>query len=180
MESSGEYNRAAGLATAVVVSLVVHVVIVGVLAGFGRSSSRPAEPSPALEQIPAVMPPSAPLAPPEDSTTPVKATSVRPGAPAHSVVPMQTKPLPQTPKEVVPSVSATPKAVTEAGPTSAEANLREAEALSQVKEYVVKKGDNLTLIARRSGCSLEELAKLNNTTVKKLSNLWVGQKIKVK
>ena len=93
---------------------------------------------------------------------------------------MQTKPLPQTPKEVVPSVSATPKAVTEAGPTSAEANLREAEALSQVKEYVVKKGDNLTLIARRSGCSLEELAKLNNTTVKKLSNLWVGQKIKVK
>ena len=46
--------------------------------------------------------------------------------------------------------------------------------------YVVKKGDTLTAIAKRCGMTLAELAKLNGSSVQKLSNLKIGQKLKVK
>jgi len=48
-----------------------------------------------------------------------------------------------------------------------------------VETYVVKKGDMLTHIAQGRNVTLQELARLNGTTVKKLSNLRVGQKIKL-
>ena len=48
-----------------------------------------------------------------------------------------------------------------------------------VETYVVKKGDMLTHIAQDCNTTIQELAKLNGTTVKKLSNLRVGQKIKI-
>ena len=50
---------------------------------------------------------------------------------------------------------------------------------SDLEIYVVAKGDMLFRIAQDHGCTLQELARLNGTTVKKLSNLRVGQKIKV-
>ena len=48
-----------------------------------------------------------------------------------------------------------------------------------VETYVVKKGDMLTHIAQDCNTTIQELAKLNGTTVKKLANLKVGQKIKI-
>lgn len=45
--------------------------------------------------------------------------------------------------------------------------------------YVVKKGDMLERLARKAGCSLSEAARYNKTTVKKLSALKVGQRIKL-
>jgi len=51
---------------------------------------------------------------------------------------------------------------------------------SDFKIYVVRPGDNLTRIAEKDKSTFEELAKLNDTTVKKLSRLRVGQKIKLK
>ena len=46
--------------------------------------------------------------------------------------------------------------------------------------YTVRRGDTLTKLAEKCGMSISELAKLNGKSVKRLSNLWVGQKIKIK
>ena len=48
------------------------------------------------------------------------------------------------------------------------------------KTYVVKAGDNLSKIAKLDGSTLSELAELNDTDVKTLSRLQVGQTIKVR
>ena len=45
--------------------------------------------------------------------------------------------------------------------------------------YVVKKGDMLERLVKKAGCSLTEAARYNKTTVKKLSALKVGQRIKL-
>jgi LysM repeat protein len=50
---------------------------------------------------------------------------------------------------------------------------------SKTRSYVVKRGDTLTALARDCGLTVSELAELNGKSVKKLSNLWVGQKIKL-
>ena len=52
--------------------------------------------------------------------------------------------------------------------------------LSEDKYYVVKSGDNLSKIAKLDDSSLVELAELNGKSIKELSKLMVGQKIKVK
>ena len=46
-------------------------------------------------------------------------------------------------------------------------------------EYTVKSGDNLTLIAKKAGCTFTELAALNGKSVKELTNLKVGQILKL-
>ena len=45
--------------------------------------------------------------------------------------------------------------------------------------YVVKSGDTLTALSHRFKCSLDELAQLNGKTVKALSRLTIGQRLKV-
>ncbi|MGN0852004.1 MAG: LysM peptidoglycan-binding domain-containing protein, partial [Kiritimatiellia bacterium] len=45
--------------------------------------------------------------------------------------------------------------------------------------YVVKSGDTLFGLAREFSCTASELARLNNTDVRKLSNLKRGQTIRV-
>jgi LysM repeat protein len=49
----------------------------------------------------------------------------------------------------------------------------------RTKVYVVKRGDTLTALAKECGLTVQELATLNGKSVKKLSNLWVGQKIRL-
>ena len=46
-------------------------------------------------------------------------------------------------------------------------------------EYTVKSGDNLTVIAKRAGCTFTEIAAANGKSVKELTNLRVGQVIKL-
>ena len=53
------------------------------------------------------------------------------------------------------------------------------KANSTVETHVVKKGETLSSIAKACGCTIAELAKLNGASLKKLSNLRVGQRIKV-
>ena len=53
------------------------------------------------------------------------------------------------------------------------------KANSSVETHVVKKGETLSSIAKACGCTIAELAKLNGASLKKLSNLHVGQRIKV-
>ena len=47
------------------------------------------------------------------------------------------------------------------------------------REYVVKRGDTLTAIAKGCGLTISELAKLNGSSVKKLSGLKIGQRLKL-
>ena len=67
------------------------------------------------------------------------------------------------------------------------AGVREADAAatdggnsqSETEEYVVRRGDNLSTIARRHGCTTAELAVMNESTVAKLERLSIGQKLRV-
>lgn len=67
------------------------------------------------------------------------------------------------------------------------AGVREADAAatdggnsqSETEEYVVRRGDNLSTIARRHGCTTAELAVMNESTVAKLERLAIGQKLRV-
>lgn len=77
---------------------------------------------------------------------------------------------------------ARPGATTRANPpstTNAETTPSSADA-PKTKNYRVKKGDNLTHIARDCGSTPAELAKLNGVSEKVLANLKVGQVIKIK
>ena len=60
---------------------------------------------------------------------------------------------------------------------SVRANVSEPE--TDVVIYTVRRGDTLTKLAEKCGMTISEIAKLNGKSVKKLSNLWVGQKIKI-
>jgi LysM repeat protein len=44
-------------------------------------------------------------------------------------------------------------------------------------DYTVKSGDNLTVLARKSGMTNAEFAEMNDTTAKKLSVLRIGQRL---
>ncbi len=44
--------------------------------------------------------------------------------------------------------------------------------------YIVKKGDTLTSIANKNGCTVEQIIKLNSIKNKNL--IFVGQKLKLK
>lgn len=55
-----------------------------------------------------------------------------------------------------------------------------APATSDEKYYVVKAGDNLSKIAKLDDSTLAELAELNGKSIKELSKLMIGQKIRVK
>lgn len=48
-----------------------------------------------------------------------------------------------------------------------------------VRSYKVKSGDNLTRLARESGVTIQELARLNGVSLKVLSDLKIGQTIKL-
>ena len=54
------------------------------------------------------------------------------------------------------------------------------EDVGEIDYYIVKKGDNLTKLARKHGMTNEELAELNGKDVKRFANLKIGQKIKIR
>lgn len=178
-------QRARTWTLAGVLSLAFHVVLLAVWSGLHSLTSDSPEPA-AAAPVPAVSQEIGP-ATPTPAAPPVRnAPSPEPSAPP---VPPISRPAP---------VSATPSWVDRApleepARASARANppvsaqpVRPAQEASRPasdaapKYYVVKRGDNLTRIAARDGSTIAELAKLNGTTVKKLSNLWVGQKIRLK
>ncbi len=72
--------------------------------------------------------------------------------------------------EVAPSASVTP-------PAPQPSHTSPQDASSEVEFYTVKRGDSLTKIAKREGCSVSDLAKLNGFPTDKMLN--VGQRIKL-
>ena len=109
-------------------------------------------------------------------------------------LPSSTPPAPSAPSEQPPAaVAATTPESQEPVPTADTGSVPAAdkdtgtvpaadtETVPSVdKYYTVKAGDNLTKIAKLDGSTLAELAELNDKSIKELSRLKVGQRIKVK
>ena len=55
-----------------------------------------------------------------------------------------------------------------------------AEPSTTPEYYTIKSGDNLTMLAKRANLTTTELAALNGKTVKELSRLYIGQRIRIK
>ncbi len=151
-------------AVAIVGSLIIHIVV----ACYFFSGNTGRAPDPVNANASVTTEPNAtsdPAAKPEatDPAPPPVTEEPRPARPT-------TRP-PRTnanTRNTVPATAAnTPPAATDA-------------AAPKTKSYRVKKGDNLTHIARDCGSTPAELAKLNGVSEKQLANLKVGQIIKIK
>ena len=139
-----------------IASLVLHGALLGVLAlTVGESpSSADAVLAAGPETVPDAVTPAA-------ATASVARPSVSPsGVPATAAA--SSPPLSASPAERKRLARETP-------PVPAE----------EWREYVVRPGDTLTLLARRTGTSFTEIARANKKTVAALSRLKVGQRIKL-
>lgn len=140
---------------ALTISVVVHVAIL--------SAMVLTSPSPVADDLDlsiaegeeaGVLPDEAPVANPEVSAKAEAPT--KPESPAKVEKPVKIE-VPAKPSTTV-------------RPTAADAGYM---------EYTVKSGDNLTVIAKRAGCTFTEIAAANGKSVKELTNLRVGQVIKL-
>lgn len=100
-------------------------------------------------------------------------------------LPSSTPPAPSAPAEQPPAaVAATTPESQVPVPTADTGPVPAADTgpvpVADKKYYTVKAGDNLTKIAKLDGSTLAELAELNDKSIKELSRLKVGQRIKVK
>ena len=98
--------------------------------------------------------------------------------------PVERKPVAEPPEQKPSAKPAEPKTVVK--PAEPKESVKPVagedfgnKANSSVETHVVKKGETLSSIAKACGCTIAELAKLNGASLKKLSNLRVGQRIKV-
>ena len=158
----GEYNYAGNWLFATGVSLVFHIVLVAALLGFNSTQ----------EKKPVV-------------AEPVKSAAVESNAVARATV----SPVNPPETKVPPAVKAPPKfketpevkePSTAKEPPKAKVNETPSPDEVETETYVVRAGDTLSKIAKRCSCTLDELAKLNGKSIKALSRLQVGQKIRVK
>lgn len=76
--------------------------------------------------------------------------------------------------------SSEPRTAANTDSIASEQGAVDAPATSDEKYYVVKAGDNLSKIAKLDDSTLAELAELNGKSIKELSKLMIGQKIRVK
>lgn len=125
----------------------------------------PQEPDPVVSH-PAATPPAA--TPPAAKPPAVKQPAAKPHAAKPPAVKHPT---------AKPTADRTVDAQQPARPAAADAREQSGE---ETDTYEVKKGDTLTAVAKRFGCTNAELAKLNGVSIKEMANLKVGQKIKVK
>lgn len=108
--------------------------------------------------------PSTSATPPRAHPTPAAPSTPRANAGANTA---EARPAPAAP----PANATTPVATAATPPALAQ------PAASEVEFYTVRPGDSLTKIAKREGCSVAELAKLNGFSTDKMLN--VGQRIKL-
>ena len=179
-------------AQAVIISLALHVVVVGGLYSLGTSGEKP----------PAADAPVPKSEVSEPVKSPVEKTEAEPTE--------MPKPKPDEPEikksETAIALVEKPKVKPENGPAQIRIEPRPDDKLEsdvpvkkadaheknddhapaknrtasgKTRVYVVKRGDTLTALAKECGLTVQELATLNGKSVKKLSNLWVGQKIKL-
>lgn len=164
------------------ISLAVHAVIIGgVLCFGGGTSSKPKQSAPPPSSVEAKADPVAPAPIPEDERvpgvtsgkqSPTAASAAQPKAKPPAAKPQQAKSQPVKP--------AAPKPAADKKTTEKPSAVPARDGGARTETYVVKRGDTLTAIARECGSTPAELAKLNGVSLKVLSDLKFGQKIKIK
>ena len=169
MGSELKYDRGTQWLIAIGISLALHAGGLLLLATWHAADAASARPSNDEQTEQASVSEAKPeeKEPVPEVAKPVERKPVaEPSAAKPSVKPVEPKPVvkPAEPKESVKPV---------AGEDSGN------KANSSVETHVVKKGETLSSIAKACGCTIAELAKLNGASLKKLSNLRVGQRIKV-
>lgn len=154
-------------AVAIVGSLIIHIVVACYF--FSGSTGRAPAPDPVDANASVTTEPNAtsdPAAKPE-ATAPAPPPPVTEG-------PRPTRPTTRPPRTNANTRNTVPATAANTSPAATDA------AAQKTKSYRVKKGDNLTHIARDCGSTPAELAKLNGVSEKQLANLKVGQIIKIK
>lgn len=148
-----------------VLSVALHAVIIGLFFGFRGCEGTPPPP---LDDPPEVAQTAEPTTPEAAEPAPEKPTAAaksRSGAATAAAAVRPKQP------------ARTPPAKTVAGsPKPGEAPSPD---VADTEVYEVKKGDNLTHLARRFNTTNADLAKLNGKDEKTFAKLQPGQKIKV-
>ena len=166
-----EGRQTAGWVVALAGSLAIHVALIGFFAvpsifSGGDGAELAAEtPPPAPDRPTGVEVPSKP-SPSADAEPPKK-----PDAPAQAG---PSKTSPERPKAKSPSPRpAAPAAGEETAPAAG-------DEAGRPDFHIVRQGDTITKIAKDYGMTPEEIARINGKPLKRLNNIWVGQKIKLK
>lgn len=166
------YDKSARMMYAIGLSLVIHVVLIGLLVSTQVFSGDSPKDESAETTEPA----------PKDMPEPEKPSEYTPPAepaPIPSSVPERTeRPASEPVAKTVPAqqsaVKPRPKKEAKAKPEA-----KEKSETAETEIYVVKKGESLSSIAKAHGCTLAELTKLNKATLKKNKSLFVGAKLRV-
>ena len=166
---NGEFNYAGNWLLAAGVSLVFHIVLATALLCFNSTP----------EKKPGVAEPAKSVASEANALAETVSPAPSPEAnePSKAAEPPKVKESPDVPKERS-FETKPPKRETQTAEEPAPVPAASAE--SEIETYVVRSGDTLSKIAKRCSCTLDELAKLNGKSIKALSRLQVGQKIRVK
>ena len=181
-------------AQAILISLALHIVIVGGLYSFGTSGEKPPANDVSVAKPEVAEPEKSPVEKPkaEPSPEPKKVATesaeakpqpekpkVKPAAPKVNPddKPAQIRIEPRQDDKLESDVPAKRAEAPETKDNPAPVKARTGSGKTKV--YIVKRGDTLTALAKECGLTVGELAALNGKSVKKLSNLWVGQKIKL-
>ena len=139
------------------ISLVLHIVVLALFAWSSGDGAADAVRRPEPGPVPAKA----------ADVSPEPQVEAEPAIAAASPEPTKAREAPQ------------PRELAKAKPETKPCDAVEPGESQAVEIYVVKKGDILTHIAQNCGSTIQELAKLNGTSLKKLSSLKVGQKIKI-
>jgi LysM repeat protein len=158
---------------AILISLAIHVVVVGGLFSFGNAGKETVP-----EEVRTETPRSAEVTPapepkndiPPEPSVEKEAAEPRPEKPERA----SEKPGPVEIR-IEPVGGSGPAVKPDAAPPAA----AEKKDAVKTRVYTVKRGDTLTAIARDCGLTIPELAELNGKSVKKLSNLKIGQRLKL-
>ena len=158
-----EGRQTAGWVVALGGSLAIHAAIIGFFAVPSMfSGGEGAEP--AAETQPAPDAPAGGETPQKPSPLTEAEPRKKPPAPAQAGP--SKPPSPVRPK-------ANPPAPTPAAPATG-------DEAARPDFHIVRQGDTITKIAKDYGMTPEEIARINGKPLKRLNNIWVGQKIKLK
>jgi len=175
-----EGRQTGGWVLALAGSLVLHAAIIGFVAapsmfskGGGEGDGEPVQETP-------VAPDAAP-----DKETPSKPSPPARAEPSKPAQPAQSKPARAAPSKPAPPARTEPSKPAQASPKSnPQAPQPDAPATGDETQrpdfHIVRQGDTITKIAKDYGMTPEEIARINGKPLKRLNNIWVGQKIKLK
>lgn len=150
---------------ALTMSAIAHAVVIGALFAFhGGGEETDGE---NLE---------AQVTPPPAQTAETQPASTPPATPA---VVAPSMPAPSAPVASPAPAVATPSAPAQSAPKPSAPKPGEVAADGTVP-YIVKPGDTLTVISKKTGCTFGELAEMNGTTIRELAKLKAGQTIRVR